>query len=69
MARYRKDSIPVMDVGSAGWPPARNDGLQVQGTALWVGDSHVHNLHAHGGHTMGGLKVVASHSALDTIGA
>jgi hypothetical protein len=44
-----------MDVCSAGWPPARNDGLQVKGTALWVGDSHVHNLHAQGGHTIGGI--------------
>ncbi len=56
-----------MDVCSAGGPPARNDGLQVKGTALRVGDSHVHNLHAQGGHTIGALKVVASHSAPDSI--
>ncbi len=33
-----------MDVCGARRPPARNDGLQVQGTALWVRDRHVHDL-------------------------
>jgi hypothetical protein len=35
---------PVMDVCGARRPPSRNDGLQVQGTALWVRDRHVHDL-------------------------